>query len=192
MKTLIAACCLVLLTQIVNADVPKPKQSEKSAKVVLHTALEIVPDAKAYDAKLQISQSDFNNLHAGLAGDFGSAPIARGISLSSTRTIVAGLLMFLALSVGGVLLARSSSVGRLQKVFGAALILAVVLGAAAIITRGNAGPPPSFRWRNLPQALAEGKPTFGTLDVEIVPDEQMNGRTMRLIIPLKKQNSPDE
>jgi hypothetical protein len=187
MKTLIAVCCLVLLTQIVNADVPKAKQSEKSPKVVLHTALEIVPDAKAYDAKLQISQSDFNNLHAGLAGDFGSAPVARGISLSSTRTIIAGLLMFLAMSVGGVLLARSSSVGRFQKVFGAALILAVVLGAAAIITRGNAGPSPSFRWRNLPQALAEGKSTLGTLDVEIVPDEQMNGRTMRLIIPLKKQ-----
>jgi hypothetical protein len=25
------------------------------------------------------------------------------------------------------------------------------------------------------------------VDVEIVPDDQMNGRTMRLLIPLKKQ-----
>ncbi|HJP92762.1 MAG TPA: hypothetical protein VJ875_12455, partial [Pyrinomonadaceae bacterium] len=157
MKFLITACCVLLLTtfsaQIVNAE----------AKVVLRTSLEIVPDGKAYDAKLQISQSDFASLRAGVAGDSGSAPIVGGISLSSTRTIVAGLLMFLALSVGGVLLARSSSVGRFQKVFGAALIAAVVLGAAAIITRGNAGPPPSFRWRNLPQALAEGKPTLGTM-----------------------------
>ena len=84
MKTLLLACCLVLFTmfsvQGINADIAKPKPSEKSAKVVLHTSLEIVPDAKAYDAKLQISQSDFNNLHAGLAGDFGSGPIARGIS----------------------------------------------------------------------------------------------------------------
>ncbi|HYK19880.1 MAG TPA: hypothetical protein VEV42_04040 [Pyrinomonadaceae bacterium] len=189
MKTLVAACCLVVLTAFsINADVPKPpKPADKPAKVVLHTSLEIVPDAKAYDAKLQISQSDFNNLHAGFTGDFGSAPIARSISLNSTRTIIAGLLMFLAMSTGGLLLARSSSLGRLQKVFGATLIVAVVLGAAAIITRGNAGPSPSFRWRNLPQSLAEGKPTLGTLDVEIVPDDQMNGRTMRLIIPLKKQ-----
>jgi hypothetical protein len=62
-----------------------------------------------------------------------------------------------------------------------------VLGAAAIITRGNAGPPGSWRWRNLPQALADGKPTIGGVDVEIIPDDQMNGRTMRLLIPLKKQ-----
>ena len=79
-----------------------------------------------------------------------------------------------------------------QKTIGAVLLVAVVLGAAAIITRGNAGPPGSCRWRNLPQALAEGKPTAGGVDVEIVPDDQMNGRTMRLIIPLKKQNSPGE
>ena len=32
----------------------------------------------------------------------------------------------------------------------------IIIGAAAIITRGNAGPPGSYRWRNLPQALAEG------------------------------------
>ena len=44
----------------------------------------------------------------------------------------------------------------------------------------------------MPQALADGKPTIGGLDVEIVPDDQMNGRTMRLIIPLKKQNNPGE
>jgi len=98
----------------------------------------------------------------------------------------------MAVSVAGVLIARSSSVGRAQKTIGAALIVAVLLGAAAVITRGNAGPPGSWRWRNLPQALADGKPTIGGLDVEIVPDDQMNGRTMRLIIPLKKQNNPGE
>jgi hypothetical protein len=106
--------------------------------------------------------------------------------------MIAGLLMFMAVSVAGVLFARSSSFGRAQKTVGAVLLFAIVLGAAAIITRGNAGPPGSWRWRNLPQALADGKPTIGGVDVEIVPDDQMNGRTMRLIIPLKKQNSPGE
>ena len=100
--------------------------------------------------------------------------------------------MFMAVSVAGVLIARSSSFGRAQKTVGAVLLVAIVLGAAAIITRGNAGPPASWRWRNLPQALAEGKPTVGPLDVEIIPDDQMNGRTMRLIIPLKKQNASGE
>src|SRR5258705_269098 len=73
------------------------------------------------------------------------------------------------------------------------LVLAcfVVLGAAAIITRGNAGPPGSYRWRNLPQALAKGESTTGGVDVEVVPDDQLSGR-MRLIIPLKKQNAPGE
>jgi len=100
--------------------------------------------------------------------------------------------MFMAVSIAGVMLARKSSFGRTQKTVAAALLVAIVLGAAAIITRGNAGPPGSWRWRNLPQALADGKPTIGGLDIEIVPDDQMNGRTMRLIIPLKKQNNPGE
>ncbi|HEY4424075.1 MAG TPA: hypothetical protein VGN10_07705 [Pyrinomonadaceae bacterium] len=188
MKLLLIAFSLVLLTAFsVNADVPKPKTPDKAAKPILHTGLEIVPDSKLYEAKLQISQSGFNNLRAALDGGAGGSPVVGGIAFSAPRTIVAGLLMFMAVSVAGVLIARSSSVGRAQKTIGAALLVAVLLGAAAIITRGNAGPPGSWRWRNLPQALADGKPTVGGVDVEIVPDDQMNGPTMRLIIPLKKQ-----
>jgi len=193
MKLLLIAFCLVLLTTFsTNADVPKPKTPDKQAKQILHTGLEIVPDAKIYEAKLQMSQSTFNNLRAALDGGAGSSPVAGGIVFSAPRTIVAGLLMFMAVSVAGVLIARSSSFGRAQKTIGAALLVAVLLGAAAIITRGNAGPPGSWRWRNLPQALAEGKPTVGGVDIEIVPDDQMDSRTMRLLIPLKKQNSPGE
>ncbi len=193
MKLLLIAFCLVLLTTFTtNADVPKPKSPDKQAKQILHTGLEIVPDAKIYEAKLQMSQSTFNNLRAALDGGSGSSPVVGGIAFSAPRTIVAGLLMFMAVSVAGVLIARSSSVGRAQKTIGAALLVAVLLGAAAIITRGNAGPPGSWRWRNLPQALAEGKSTVGGVDIEIVPDDQMDSRTMRLLIPLKKQNSPGE
>ena len=185
MKFLLVACSLILFSAVsISADIAKPKPP---AKQVLHTGLEIVPDAKIYEAKLQISQSDFNNLRAALDGGAGSAPVVGGIAFSAPRTIIAGLLMFMAMSVAGVFLARSSSFGRAQKAIGAVVLVAIVLGAAAIITRGNAGPPGSWRWRNLPQALAEGKPTIGGVDVEIVPDDQMNGRTMRLLIPLKKQ-----
>src|SRR5689334_18840890 len=188
-KSLLFLVVLLTATSIAQADVPKPKTP---VKPVLHTSLEIAPDSTIYEAKLQISKSDFKNFRAAIDGDAGSAPIVGGIAFSAPRTIIAGLLMFLAVSVAGVMIARSSSFGRTQKTIGAALLVATVLGAAAIITRGNAGPPPSWRWHNLPQALAEGKTTIGGVDVEIVPDDnQMNGR-MRLLIPLKKQTTPGE
>jgi hypothetical protein len=189
MKPLLFFFVLLTAVSTANADVPKPKTP---AKQVLHTSLEIVPDAKVYEAKLQISQSDFKNFRAALDGDVGSSPIVGSVAFSAPRTIIAGLLMFMAVSVAGVMIARSSSFGRAQKTIGAVLLFAVLLGAAAIITRGNAGPPPSWRWHNLPQNLAEGKPTIGGVDVEVIPDDQMNGRTMRLIIPLKKAVVPGE
>jgi hypothetical protein len=184
MKFLLVFCVLVFAVSTAKADLAKPKPPPKP---VLHTSLEIVPDSKLYEAKLQISQSDFASLRAAADGGAGSPPVVGGIAFSAPRTIIAGLLMFMAVSVAGVLFARSSSFGRAQKAIAAVLLVAVVLGAAAIITRGNAGPPGSWRWRNLPQALSDGKPTLGGVDVEIVPDDQMNGRTMRLLIPLKKQ-----
>jgi hypothetical protein len=186
MKTLLFACCLVFSATVAKADLPKPKPPEKAAKYVLHTSLEISTDPKAYEAKLQISESELKSIRAAVDGTGGSAPIVGGLALSSTRTIMAGLLMFMAISVAGVLVARSSSFGRTQKALAALVLVAVVIGAAAIITRGNAGPPGSYRWRNLPQALAEGKPTIGGIDVEIVPDSE-SGARMRLIMPLKKQ-----
>jgi hypothetical protein len=191
-KSLLFLVVLLTAVSTVHADVPKPKTPDKQAKPVLHTSLEIVPDPTVYEAKLQISQSDFKNFRAALDGNPGNAPLVGGLAFSAPRTIIAGVLMFMAVSVAGVMIARSSSFGRTQKTVGAALLVVIVLGAAAIITRGNAGPPPSWRWHNLPQALAEGKPTIGGVDVEIVPDGQMNGRTMRLIIPLKKQATPGE
>ena len=187
MKLLLLFFVLLTAVSTANADIAKPKSPAQPAKQVLHTSLEIVPDSKIYEAKLQISQSDFNSLRAALDGGSGSPPVVGGIAFSAPRTILAGLLMFMAVSVAGVLFARSSSFGRAQKAIAAVLLVAVVLGAAAIITRGNAGPPGSWRWRNLPQALADGKPTLGGVDIEIVADDQMNGRTMRLLIPLKKQ-----
>ena len=200
MKALLFACCVVLLTAVLaNADLRPPikpanqnaAESTPEPKYILHTGLEITTDPKAYEARLQIPQSHLQNFRAALDGAPGNSPVVGGIAVSAPRTIIAGLLMFLAISVAGVLLARSSSFGRTQKALGAIIIVAVVLGAAAIITRGNAGPPGSYRWRNLPQALAKGEPTTGGVDIEVVPDDQLQGR-MRLIIPLKKQNAPGE
>jgi hypothetical protein len=204
MKALLFAHCVLLVlfgAVSANADLRPPVKPEdqkvsrpapeNGAKYVLHTGLEITTDAKAYEAKLQIPQSQLQQFRAALDNAPGNPPVVGGIALSSTRTIIAGLLMFLAVSVAGILIARSSSFGRTQKALGAVVLLAVLIGAAAIITRGNAGPPGSYRWRNLPQSLSKGEATVGGVDVEIVPDDQLSGR-MRLIIPLKKQNSPGE
>jgi hypothetical protein len=196
MKSLIFACCLVLLaavpTQTVNADVAKPKPPEKAGRVVLHTGLEVATDAKAYEARLQISESTLKSFQASLESGPGNTTIAASIGQSRTRTIIAGMLLFLSVSIAGVLFARSSSFGRAQKTVVGLILLVTMLGAAAIITRGNAGPPGSYRWRNLPQALAEGKSTFGGIDVEIVPDDPNSRVGMRLILPLKKQDSGGE
>jgi len=190
MKALLAACCLIVLTAFsTNADVAKPpKPADKPGKVVMRTSLEIAPDAKAYEARLQISESNLKSLQASLAGTVqGNTTIPASIAQSPTRTIIAGLLMCLSISVAGVLLAR-----RVQKAVVAVIVLVAVLGAAAIITRGNAAPPGGYRWRNLPQSLADGKSTFGNVDIEIVPDDALQGKSMRLIIPLQKQKRPGE
>ena len=183
MKALLFAFCLVFSATVVKADIAKPKPTPRSS---LHTSMEISTDPKAYEAKLQISESSLKELRAALDNAPGSAAVVGGISTSAPRTIIAGLLMFLAISIAGVLLARSTSFGRTQKAIGALLLVAVLIGVAAIITRGNAGPPGSYRWRNLPQNLGEGKPTFGDVDIEIVPDAD-SGARVQLVMPLKKQ-----
>ena len=101
MKYLIAACFVLLVsTQIVNADVAKPKQPEKAAaRSVLHTSLEIVPDPKAYEAKLQITESDLKTLRAALDSVADNRTIAASVAQSPTRTISAGRVMFLAVSI---------------------------------------------------------------------------------------------
>ncbi len=199
MKALLFACCVVLFASIsAFADLRppvKPSSNQNAAqpaqepKYVLHTGLEIATDPKAYEAKLQISQSQFQSFRAALDGAPGNPPAIGGFAISSTKTIIAGLLMFMAISVAGILLARSSSIGRTQKTLAALVLVAFMIGAAAIITRGNAGPPGSYRWRNLPQALAKGETTTGGVDIEIVPDDQLSGR-MRLVIPLKETERP--
>src|SRR6185369_3862203 len=141
MKALLFAFCVVFSATVAKADLPKPNPPEKAAKYGLHTGLEISTDPKAYEAKLQISESDLKTLRAALDGAGGSGPVVGGLAVSPGRTIVAGLLMFMAISVAGVLIARSASFGRTQKALAAVFLVAVVVGAAAIITRGNAGPP---------------------------------------------------
>jgi hypothetical protein len=199
MKSAFCFCLLTLflftITIPLRADIarPKPSPEREGNKVVLHTGLQIVPDAKVYEARLQISEDTLKRLHVALNEAPTTPSLAARIAHSSTRTIVAGLLLFLSASLGGVWLARSarsrhSILARHQKAVAVVLLGIATLGAAAIITRGNAGPPSYYAWRNLPDALSRGRATQGGLDIEIVPE----GSGIKLIIPLKSKENGDE
>ena len=185
MKYFLSLSLLLAIATSAHADIarPNPVPSPQKPKIVMHTSLTIVPDAKAYEGKLQISQSSLQELRAAMENTSGKVSMTQSISRSSTRTMIAGVFMFLSLSFAGVWLARSMQT-RTQKVMTAMLLGVAMFGAAAIITQANAGPPSSFYWRKLPQNLTKGAPTAGGIDIEIVPDSS-DGGGMKLIVPTK-------
>lgn len=180
-------CLLVATAMPAYGDIarPKPSPATQQPRIVLHTSLKIVPDSKAYEARLQISQSSLQELRAALANTPANESMAQSIAHSSSRTMLAGVFMFLSLSFAGVWLARSVQT-RGQKAIAAFLMGTAVIGAAAIITQANAGPPGSWLWRKLPQNLSKGAPTNGGVDIEIVPDAN-DGSGMKLIIPIRPE-----
>jgi hypothetical protein len=181
-----AVCLLLALAIPAYGDIAKPKEkpspSPELPKFVLHTRLVVVPDNKAWEAKLQISQSSLQELRAALGN--GNESTAQSITRSPTRTIMAGVFMFLSLSFAGVWLARSMQT-RGQKAVAALLFGTAVIGAAAMIAQANAGPPGSYYWKKLPQNLTKGAPTSGGLDIEIVSDGDIGSSGMQLILPIK-------
>ena len=198
MKTLLSLACLlflvVLSTQTAVADIAKPRTTDKPAsKVVMRRNLEIVPDGKVWSARLQLTQSDLQELRAAMDAAGGDTGVAASIAQSPTRTIVAGLLLFLSVSFAGVWLARASSAGRARKAVAGGILVVAVLGAAAIITRGNAGPPPGYySWMKLSKNFAQGRATSGDLVIEVVPDEPNRTPGVKLLIPHNPKQSGDE
>jgi hypothetical protein len=186
-----AALSLILgVTVATYADLAPPVAKPSPTpppKLLLSTGFAVVPDTKAYSARLEMSRETLNDLRTALASlptdpaanVTSSQSLAQSISTSSNRTILAGLFLFLSLSFAGVWLARSGY-ARKQKLAAVVLIGVAVISATAIVTRGNAGPPPAYRWRNLSKNLNEGKPTQGSVDIEVVAE----GNGIRLIMPV--------
>jgi hypothetical protein len=167
-------------------DIAKPKTSpspQAEPRTIFHTRLAIVPDNKAWEARLQISQSDLEELRAALNNTPGNQTMAQQLTHSSTRTMLAGVFLFLSLSFAGVWLARSMQT-RGQKIAAALLFGAAVFGAATMITNANAGPPGSYYWKKLSQNLGKGQATNGGVDIVVVPDGS-DGSGMKLIIPTR-------
>ena len=176
----VAICGLLASAIYAFADIARPKPPTE-AKSVFYTGLTIVPDAQSSRARLQISQMTLERIKNASANNGGAPSVEQSVVHSSTRTIMAGLFMFLAVSFAGVWLARSGQ-RRNHKAIAAVLVAAVVFGLATMIVRANAGPPQYLRWWNLSQSLKDGKATTGPLDVEIVPGDD----DLKLIIPVKK------
>lgn len=189
-RTLImsAAICALLASAILAfGDIAKPKPSPAEGKVIFYSGLSVTSDPKSYEARLQISQGTLKRLQEAAANSGDGGSMAQRVMHSSTRTIMAGVFMFLAVSFAGVWFARSSQ-RRNHKAIAAVLLVAVVFGIATVIVRANAGPPGYIRWQNLPQSLKDGKETVGGVQVELVPGDD----NMKLIIPLRKSNRPGE
>jgi hypothetical protein len=180
---ILAGLLATALTTYGDIARPKPSPSPEEPRIVFHTRLVIVPDSKAWEAKLQISQSDLQELRAALNNPPGNESMAQRVARSSTRTMLAGLFLFLSLSFAGVWLARSVQ-SRGQKIVTVLLLGTAVIGAAAIITQANAGPPGSYYWKKLPQNLSKGTSTNGGVDIVVVPDGS-DGSGMKLIIPTR-------
>lgn len=192
--------CTTVLVALISvapafADIarPSPSPQKTESRIVHRTGLEIVPDANANEARLQISADTLKHMQAALMDTPASPTLAQTIAHSSAKTIIAGLLLFMSISFGGVWLARSarskqSFAGRHQKIAAVLLLCMATLGAAAIVTRGNAGPPSYYAWRTLPQSLSAGRPTHGAVDIQIVPE----GSGIKLIVPIKSKPNGDE
>src|SRR6266550_5825159 len=156
------ALCFALAASVgTYADIARPSPTPEPGKVVFHTSMTVIPDKNARDARLQISQDSLNELKAALANTSADNSLRQRIANSPTRTVIAGLCLFLSLSIGGIWLMRSAQ-PRGHKTVALLLLGVAVVGAAAIITQANAGPPPSVRWRNLSENLNAGKPTYAS------------------------------
>ena len=188
----LSAAALLLIASGVYAfgDIARPKETPTPAasKVVLHTGLQIVPDAKSYEARLQISQKTLDLIRQSGGSTSANQTISERLMQSSARTVMAGIFMFLAVSFAGVWLARSSQ-RRGQKAIAAIALAIGVLGAATVIVRANAGPPGIYYWRNLPKNLTKGEATRGGLDIEIVSGDDSG---VKLIVPMRKTNDYGE
>jgi len=185
---LVAAVCALLASGIYAfGDIARPKPSPAEGKVIFYSGLSITSDPRAYEARLQISQETLKRLQDAAAREGGSSSLSQSIMHSSTRTMMAGLFMFLAISFAGVWLARSNQ-KRNTKAVAAVLAIAFMFGLATVIVRANAGPPGYVRWQNLPQSLKDGKETAGGVQIELVPGDE----NMKLIIPMRPKREGEE
>jgi len=178
-----AVLALTLSAIYAFGDIARPKSNPTPKAIsVASSRFTIVADNKPWDATLQISEGALKQIQEGAAKWGPSASLTQSITHSSTRTIMAGVFMFLAISFAGVWLARSKERHN-SKALAAVLVVAFIFAFATIMVRANAGPTGYIYWHNLPQSLKDGKETSGALNIQIVPGDEAE---MKLLIPLRR------
>jgi hypothetical protein len=178
-----AIAALALSAIYAFGDIARPKPSATPAvRTIAYSRFTIVADNKPWDATLQISEGALKRIQEGAAERGQSTSLTQSLTHSSTRTIMAGLFMFLAISFAGVWLARSKERHN-AKAIAAVLVVAFLFGFATVMVRANAGPTGYIYWHNLPQSLKDGKETSGGLNIQIVPGDDAE---MKLLIPLRR------
>ena len=170
-------------------DIARPKTApSKEPKSVLYTSMQVSTDGKSYEARLQIPQSILQQIAKEASNTSSGTSMGQRLMHSSTRTVMAGVFMFLAISFAGVWLARTNQ-RRTVKAVAAVLAIAFMSGLATVMVRANAGPPASFYWQRLPQNLTQGKPTQAGVNIQIV---ETDDSTIKLIMPIKNSGKSGE
>jgi len=139
-KTLIsAAAILALMVTAVFAfgDLARPKPSPAEIKSVLYTRLEVTPQTNLSEARLQISEETLKQIAKSAAEGSSNTSTTQRLMHSSSRTMVAGLFMFLSISFAGVWFARSAQ-RRNRK--------AIVSSMSPDIGEHHADDLPGHRW----------------------------------------------
>ncbi|HEY6047396.1 MAG TPA: hypothetical protein VIU65_12380 [Pyrinomonadaceae bacterium] len=183
-----AVFALLAVTSLAFGDLARPKPSPAQAKPVLYTRLEVKPETQVYEARLQISEETLKQIARSAADGASTTSITQRLMHSSSRTMIAGLFMFLSVSFAGVWFARSAQ-RRNHKVIVAIVGLAACLGLATIMVRANAGPSGLYYWQHLGNNLNNGKTTDGGVSIEVVPGDDS---VIRLVIPVKKKGGSEE
>lgn len=141
---------LMLLTTAAVADIrlpdtPKPTPSPKTSAKAMNRDLTIRLSPNVEEATLEIPKDAIKSLRAALENVDDNGAIAgttgRGFNITPTQTLMSGLFLSLALTVGGVWFFKSKPIGNAPKV-AAGLIAAMVFGGCATLIFANAAPPP--------------------------------------------------
>ncbi len=80
-----AICALLASTIYAFGDIARPKPTPAEGKPIFYTGLTIVPDAKSYEARLQISQETLKRIHAAAANNSDQSSMIQSVTHSSVR-----------------------------------------------------------------------------------------------------------
>ena len=147
--TLLFAFVMLLTTAAVAdvrlPDTPKPTPSPKTEVKAMQRNLTIRITPNVEETTLEIPKDAIKGLRAAMENidnnGIANAGTTGGFNITPTQTLMSGLFLSLALTVGGVWFFKSKPVGNAPKI-AAGLLAAMFFGGCATLIFANAPPPP--------------------------------------------------